>query len=86
MTPLQKMFAQAGAVKRAWRLYLRGEFGKAVARQSDGLFLEVLHDLISGMSDAAIRRFAYQLIQADDITDRERAQLAAILRWRDKRP
>ena len=86
MNPLQKAFLQAGAVKRAWRLYLQDNFGKAVAKNSDGLFREVLQDLVSEMSDAAIKRISAQLIQATDITDRERAQLAAIIRWRDKRP
>ena len=86
MTPLQKMFLQAGAVKRGWREYLRENFGKAVAKDSNGLFREVLQDIVSEMSDTAIRRIAYQFIQADDLTDRERAQLAAILRWRNKRP
>ena len=80
MRPLQKMFLQAGAVKRAWRQYLAGEFGKNVARQSQSLFADVLTDLVTGMSDAAIKRISAQLIQCTDITDRERAQLAAIIR------
>jgi len=86
MRPLQKAFLQAGAVKKAWRIYLAGEFGKAAARQSATLFAEVLEDIVSCMSDAAIKRMAAQLIECDGLTDRQRQQLAAIIRWRNKRP
>ena len=85
LRPLQKMFLQAGAVKRAWRLYLQDNFGKATARQSQSLFADVLTDLVTEMSDSAIKRISAQLIQATDINDREREQLAAIIRWRNKR-
>lgn len=85
LRPLQRAFLEAGAVKKAWRLYLQSEFGKATARQSQSLFAEVLQDLVSGMSDAAIKRMAAQLIQCDELTDPQRRQLAAIIRWRNKR-
>lgn len=60
---------------------MAGEFGEAVARQSQSLFGDVLQDLVSEMADNAIKEMAAQFIQCTDITDRERAQLAAIIEY-----
>ena len=82
MRPLQAAFLRAGAVKRAWRIYCRENFGAAAARRNNDLLSEILADIVQCMSDSAIRRMALTLIQADDLTDRERAQLAAIIKRR----
>ena len=84
MRPIQRAFVQAGAVKRAWRIYLQ-ELGVKLSREDHALGVELLEEPVAYMSDSTIRRIARELLQCDDITDQEAAQLYVIIHWRNKK-
>lgn len=80
LRPLQRAALQAAAVKRAWRIYCRDAFGADIAKMSNTLFAPVLVELVSEMSDREIKKALADLAQCSDITEKERQEIAAILR------
>lgn len=74
----------AAGVKRAWQIYPQ-ELGVKLTREDHALAVELLEELVTYMSDSTRRRIARELLQCDDISEREREQLNVIIRWRNKR-
>lgn len=85
MRALQTAFIQCGAVKKAWALYVQDICGQDADPEIRSLFDEIGRDLVSRMSDAAIKEIAAQLFQIEDITEAQQQQLAAIIQRRKKR-
>jgi len=78
LTPLQRQFSRAKAMRRAMQEYLAAETGllRGYKRMYNGLFRET----IAGMTDNQIRDVLYYALQCDDITPEERAEIRRILR------
>ena len=82
MRALQAAFIQCGAVKKAWAVYVQEICGQDADPEIRALFDEIGRDLVSRMSDAAIKEMAVMLIQFDGLTDQDRQQLYLIVRGR----
>ena len=82
MRALQTAFIQCGAVKKAWAVYVQELCGQDADPEIRALFDEIGRDLVSRMSDAAIKEMAVMLIQFDGLTDQDRQQLYLIVRGR----
>ena len=82
MRALQTAFIQCGAVKKAWAVYVQEICGQDADPEIRALFDEIGRDLVSRMSDEAIKEMAVMLIQFDGLTDQDRQQLYLIVRGR----
>lgn len=82
MRALQAAFIRCGAVKKAWAFYVQDICGQDADPEIRSLFDEIGRDLVSRMSDTAIKEIAAQLVQVDGLTDRDRQQLYLVVRGR----
>lgn len=74
MTPLQKKFARAKAIRRAMQEQIAAEIGPGYKR----LCNEALQDIVSRMADNQIRDAICYALQSDDLTQEEREELLQI--------
>ena len=85
MRELQAAFIQCRAVREAWTVYVQELCGQDADPEIRALFDEIGRDLVSRMSDAAIKEMAALLAQADGLADRDRKQLYFIVEGGEKR-
>ena len=78
LTPLQRKFSRAKAMRRAMQEYIAAETG--LLRGYKRLYNGVLREIIAGMTDNQIRDALYFALQCDDLTPEERAEILRILK------
>lgn len=71
--PIQKKFARAHAVRRAFFEYLRYNGIKVSGNAK--LYSSILEDIVSEMTEGQIRRGALIFLDSADITEKERREL-----------
>lgn len=78
LSPLQRQFCRAKAMRRAMQEYLAAETG--LLRGYKRMYNDLFREMIAGMTDNQIRDALYYALQCDDLTTEERAEILRILK------
>ena len=79
LSPLQRQFCRAKAMRRAMQEYLAAETG-GLLNGYKRMYNDLFREMIAGMTDNQIRDALYYALQCDDLTPEERAEIRRILR------